>query len=156
MSAVRSRCVRTLMALAVLCLSACASVGVVQMQPFSTDGCSLFPDRALLGKTDWCGCCVAHDQAYWRGGTSDERLKADQALKACVLAASGDAKLADLMFSGVRMGGGPQWPTPYRWAYGWPPGRMYAPLSEAEQAQADALLSAYQASHPALACPGGP
>lgn len=132
-------------------LSACASTKV--MLPFSTDGCSLFPDRSLVSKSDWCNCCVAHDIAYWRGGTAEERLKADQGLKSCVFAASGSAELADLMFAGVRTGGGPYFFTPYRWGYGWSFGRLYQPLSATEEAQASSLLTKYIATNPALVCP---
>jgi hypothetical protein len=54
--------------------SGCASLA--ELQPFTTGGCSRFPDcSAALGK-DWCSCCVAHDRAYRRGGTDDERIKA--------------------------------------------------------------------------------
>jgi hypothetical protein len=123
------------------------------MQPFSTDGCSLFPDRSLVSKSDWCSCCLAHDLAYWRGGTADERLKADQGLKSCVRAATGSAELADLMFTGVRAGGGPYFFTPYRWAYGWPFGRLYEPLTPAEDAQASSMRLEYISTNPALACP---
>jgi len=131
-------------------LSACATSPV--MQPFSTDGCSLFPDRSLLSRADWCSCCVVHDLAYWRGGTADERLKADQEFKSCVLAASGRQELADLMFAGVRAGGGPYFFTPYRWGYGWSFGRLYRPLSERDEAQAASLRAKYIASNPALSC----
>jgi hypothetical protein len=123
------------------------------MHPFSTDGCSLFPDRSLVSKSDWCSCCLAHDLAYWRGGTVDERLKADQDLRSCVLTASRSAELADLMFAGVRAGGGPYFFTPYRWGYGWPFGRLYEPLSPAEEALASSLRSKYTSTNPVLACP---
>lgn len=133
-----------------LLLSGCASMPA--MQAFSTDGCSLFPDRSLVSKADWCSCCLAHDLAYWRGGTADERLKADQELKSCVFAATDNAELANLMFAGVRIGGGPYFFTPYRWAYGWPYGRLYEPLSPAEEAEASALRSRYLATNPNLVC----
>ena len=121
--------------------------------PFSTDGCSLFPDRALIGKADWCECCVVHDLAYWRGGTADDRLQADKALRACVERATGNKAFAELMFGGVRAGGGPYFYTTYRWAYGWPQGHGYAPLSTTEQAQASAEEQEYRAAHPTLSCP---
>jgi len=149
MAARRFQCL--LVTIAAVLLSACASAQVVQ--PFATDGCSLFPDRSLIDKSDWCSCCLAHDLAYWRGGTADERLKADQDLKSCVFAASGDSKLADLMLAGVRAGGGPYFFTPYRWGYGWPFGRLYEPLSAAEDAQVSSLRELYLSSNPALACP---
>ena len=75
--------------------TACASEG--QLRPFSTDGCSVFPDRSLISKADWCQCCVAHDLAYWRGGTSQARLSADKALSTCVLRVTANKALADLM-----------------------------------------------------------
>ncbi len=126
-----------------------------EMQPFSTDGCSLFPDRALVGKSDWCKCCLAHDLAYWRGGTAEERLKADRDLKVCVSEATGNTALADLMYAGVRAGGGPYYFTPYRWGYGWHFGRSYEALSPEEEATASSLARAYLAKNPSLACPAG-
>jgi hypothetical protein len=134
------------------CVAAPPAPPTQSILPFSTDGCSLFPDRAMLGKADWCHCCLEHDLAYWRGGTVDERLKADQQLQACVLQASGNPALADLMFAGVRSGGGPYFYTPYRWAYGWPFGRNYEALSADEQAAAALLERQYLAINPALAC----
>jgi hypothetical protein len=135
-----------------LLLSACAPS--VTMQPFASDGCSMFPDRALIGATDWCRCCLAHDLAYWRGGTVEARLQADQALKSCVQQASGSEALADLMFAGVRAGGGPYFYTPYRWGYGWAFGRPYGPLTPAEEQQASSLEREYRDRNPTLACPG--
>ena len=123
------------------------------LQPFVSDGCSLFPDRALIGKDDWCGCCVAHDLAYWRGGTSDERLTADKALRACVLRTTANSALAELMYEGVRAGGGPYFYTPYRWGYGWQGRHAYAPLSPEEAAQAARLAQAYLSQHSAPVCP---
>jgi hypothetical protein len=134
-------------------LAACATAPSPSLQPFSTDGCSSFPDRALIGTTDWCGCCLAHDLAYWRGGTAEERLKADQDLKDCVHAASGSPELADLMFAGVRMGGGPYFFTTYRWGYGWSNRQPYEPLSPQEAAQASVLRTRYIETNPDLACP---
>ena len=93
-----------------LLLSACSSA--LAMEPFSTDGCSMFPDRALIGSADWCRCYLAHDLAYWRGGTAEERLQADRELQECVCNATGNAVLADAMFAGVRTGGGPYFVTP--------------------------------------------
>ena len=142
---------------AVLCLSLAAVFSAhaqaQALRPFATDGCSLFPDRSPSGKADWCSCCVAHDLVYWRGGTSEARLKADRELLACVRQQTGSDALADAMFVGVRSGGGPYLKTPYRWGYGWPYGRGYEPLSVAEQSQADKLEKAYLAQNPTLACP---
>jgi hypothetical protein len=121
--------------------------------PFTTDGCSLFPDRSLINKADWCECCVQHDFAYWRGGNAEARLCADQELSACVQRASGNKALAELMFAGVRTGGGPYFYTTYRWGYGWAFGRGYAELTPEESAQADKLEKEYRAKHPMLMCP---
>jgi hypothetical protein len=123
------------------------------LAPFTTDGCSRFADRAPWGRADWCHCCVAHDWAYWRGGNEQARLQADQVFKACVQQASGSAWLAQAMFAAVRVGGSPHRNTPFRWGYGWPQGRGYAPLTLAETEQAAALEAQYRSSHPVLACP---
>jgi hypothetical protein len=123
------------------------------LQPFTTDGCSRFPDRAPVGQADWCSCCVAHDLAYWRGGTAEARLKADEELKACVQKATNNEALAEAMFAGVRAGGGPYYPTPYRWGYGWASGRSYGPLTPDEEALASKLGTEYLARNPTLACP---
>lgn len=122
------------------------------MEPFSTDGCSLFPNRAPIGEADWCKCCLAHDLAYWRGGTAEERLKADEELRECVRASTGNGTLADAMFAGVRAGGGPYFVTPYRWGYGWKFGRLYEPLSKEEEAEATLLRARYLEKNPALSC----
>ena len=140
-------------ALTALLLLLAKTAPAQEMHPFSTDGCSLFPDRLQIAHADWCSCCLAHDLAYWRGGTYEERLKADQNLQSCVLATTGNATLADLMYAGVRAGGGPYFFTTYRWGYGWSFGRMYEPLSPAENAQATSLRDKYLANNPNLACP---
>lgn len=151
--------------IAALVLAGCATTGsspgasnatstnTSNLQPFTTDACSRFPDRAPMGKADWSHCCVVHDLAYWRGGTSDARLMADQELKACVKQASNSDALAELMYVGVRAGGGPQLHTPYRWGYGWPYGRPYGPLTPEEEALASVLEREYRARNPLLPCP---
>ncbi|WP_374438147.1 hypothetical protein [Inhella sp.] len=141
---------RALAALAPLLLTACATLHPQDLAPFRTDGCSLYPDRNA--QSDWCDCCVAHDLAYWRGGDAAARLQADEALRACVLHTTGNAQQAAQMFSGVRAGGGPWWPTSYRWAYGWPYGRGHAPLDSAERERADTLQRQAE-QQGALACP---
>ncbi len=137
-----------------IALTACAAAyaGSNAMHSFSTDGCSLFPDHSLISKSDWYGCCVTHDLAYWRGGSSETRLKADQELKACVQHVTNNDALAELMFAGVRAGGGPYLFTSYRWAYGWSFGRTYEPLTPEEDALASLLEREYLAKNPSLAC----
>jgi hypothetical protein len=141
---------KPLLAVLMALLGGCAST--TTLRPFTTDGCSLFPDRSLATGRDWCSCCVTHDWAYWRGGSADERLKADHALQACVLAKTDDEALATLMYRGVRLGGSPYLPSSFRWGYGWGYGRFYSELAADEQASADRL----QLEHKAAGSPGCP
>ena len=122
-------------------LTACAPRE--EIGAFRTDGCTLFPNRSLIDEDDWCECCFEHDIAYWKGGTEEERLIADEALRQCVLDRTGDEVLANLMFEGVRFGGNPQFPTWYRWGYGWSLDRGYKALSAEEVAVADRKLEAW-------------
>jgi hypothetical protein len=78
---------------------------------FTTDGCTRWFDGS------WTACCVAHDIAYWCGGTSDNREEADQLLMQC--ANQKQAFLGYLMYASVRVMGSPWLPTPWRWGYGW-------------------------------------
>ena len=107
------------------------------LMPFTSDGCSLFPDGTLKQRELWLVCCTEHDYAYWKGGTEAERIAADERLRECV-AALGEPKIAKVMLSGVRAGGSPYLPTPFRWGYGWSYPRYYAPLSEEERAAVEA------------------
>ena len=81
--------------------------------PFTTDGCSLWPDG------QWRPCCIEHDVLYWCGGPSWQRRKADHLLRVCVRQHS-SALNADLMYIGVRLGGSRLLPFPWRWGYGYP------------------------------------
>lgn len=103
----------------------------VKLADFKSDGCSLFPDGTYYS------CCYLHDVAYWPSGPADERERADRSLRACVLDMTQNGALAEAMYQAVRVGGGPELPTSYRWGYGWPfPYRKdYAPLNAAERAQ---------------------
>jgi hypothetical protein len=129
-----------------LLLAGCAA-RTDSLQPFASDGCSMFPDRAPIGNADWCACCLAHDIAYWKGGTEQDRLAADQALEQCVQHTTQDPVLAASMLAGVRVGGTPYLDTPFRWAYGWKDGRTYQPLTADESALALRLEAEYQAKH---------
>jgi hypothetical protein len=124
-------------ALSLLLLPALATAG--ELAPFTTDGCSVFPDGTLQQQSLWVECCIRHDLAYWQGGSYAARLAADEALRACV-AAVGEPEIAAVMLAGVRVGGSPYFPTTYRWGYGWPWPRGYRALnSEERQAVTDAL-----------------
>ncbi len=109
------------------------------LKPFTTDGCSSFPDGTPDNRALWVNCCIRHDLSYWKGGTSQERLDADLALQNCVKAV-GETEVARLMLAGVRAGGSPYFPTPYRWGYGWPYARGYRTLSTDELVQVQQRL----------------
>ena len=108
-----------------------------ELAPFTSDGCSAFPDGTPAQQELWLDCCIAHDFAYWQGGSYQDRLVADEELQACV-AAVGEPEIAALMLAGVRVGGTPYLPFKFRWGYGWPYFRGYKVPSAAEQRQIDA------------------
>ena len=99
--------------------------------PFTSDGCSMFPNGSIQQQDLWLDCCRAHDAAYWAGGTLDQRNSADLALRTCV-ASKGENTLSWLMLAGVNFGGSPFWPTTFRWGYGWPYSRGYQTLSSTD------------------------
>ncbi|KUJ81585.1 hypothetical protein AWR36_013665 [Microbulbifer flavimaris] len=114
-------------------------LAVEAIAPFTSDGCSVFPDGTLDQQELWLSCCTAHDLAYWKGGTYEERLLADQALRQCV-ASVGEPEIGALMLAGVRVGGSPFLPTEFRWGYGWTFPRGYQALTEQEQRQIQAVM----------------
>jgi len=103
-----------------------------ELKPFTTDGCSVFPDGNIKQHNLWLKCCIQHDLKYWKGGTFSEKLDADNQLEACVRGV-GEPEIATIMLAGVRIGGSPYLPTPYRWGYGWPYPRGYKALSQTEK-----------------------
>ena len=123
---------RTLLLVSAFTMS--AGVSADQLSSFTSDGCSSFPDGTLDQQSLWLDCCIRHDLAYWKGGTHEERLAADQALEHCVYQV-GKPDIARLMLAGVRVGGSPYYPTPFRWGYGWPYARGYKALSADEKQQ---------------------
>ena len=114
-------------------------VNASEIKPFTTDGCSMFPDGDLQNNSKWIECCTKHDYAYWKGGTREERELADNELKQCV-ALLGENDISLVMHAGVRLGGEPLYPTWYRWGYGWPYLRGYKELTKEEKAQAQKRL----------------
>lgn len=125
--------------LSLLLCSYAVCVNAQNITPFTSDGCSAFPDGTFTQGQLWLACCEAHDLAYWQGGTYQQRLVADNALEACV-ATVGEPEVALLMLAGVRVGGSPLFMTDYRWGYGWPYPRWYGELTAAEAAQVNALI----------------
>jgi len=95
--------------------AACAAVRMAGPMPphsFTSDGCSMVPDGT------WVEGCVEHDIAYWCGGDAEQRRDADRGFRECVTEAR-SACLGEVMYLGVRVGGIPWQPFPWRWAYGW-------------------------------------
>ena len=124
-------------------VSACSSNPHEELVPFTSDGCSSFPDGTFSQKKLWLSCCVAHDKAYWMGGTFEQRKQADEELQSCVHKV-GEETIARLMLAGVRVGGSPYWPTSFRWGYGWSYGRGYQALTEEERQVAEKMLAEYE------------
>ena len=110
--------------------TACTST----IKPFTSDGCSSFPDGTFTQSELWLNCCTAHDVAYWKGGTYNDRLTADNNLRMCVKEV-GEPEIALLMLAGVRVGGTPYLPTTYRWGYGWSYPKLYGALTNEELEQ---------------------
>ncbi len=134
----------------IVLLSCIANVAVASdLKPFTSDGCSVFPDGTLKEKDLWLACCIEHDKAYWLGGTYKEKELADARLEKCV-ADIGEPFIATLMKAGVRIGGSPYFPTPFRWGYGWAYSRGYAPLTELELKVVERVLSESEREEPHL------
>ena len=128
------------------------SNGPKEIRDFSSDGCSLFPDKSLITEEDWCDCCFEHDIAYWKGGTEEERLAADVKLRDDNIKKTGNKELAEIMYNGVRFGGSPYFYNWYRWGYGWGYDRKYKALTPTEQKQVEVKLKKYFASNPTHPC----
>lgn len=139
-----------ILVVSVVCLIGCA--GQSDLKAFTSDGCTLFPDKSKIMKQDWCECCFEHDLAYWKGGTKEERLLADLKLRECVLKKTGDQRLADIMYEGVRLGGSPYFYNWYRWGYGWSYDRKYSALTKEETALVAKRLQEYHESQPISPC----
>lgn len=111
-----------------------------KLKPFSTDGCSKFPDGIpYFNATKWRNCCIEHDIAYWQGGTKEQRKRADESLSQCVVG-TGEYAIGKAMYYGVRIGGYVGFPTSWHWGYGWTMSRDYSVLRPEEQLQVDTLI----------------
>ncbi len=122
------------------------------IKDFTSDGCSLFPNRSIILEKDWCDCCFEHDKVYWMGGTEQERLDADIIFRDCILEKTADKNLSEFMYKGVRFGGSPYFFTWYRWGYGWPYDREYVILSEDEKKLIQLKLDEYYRNNPPSPC----
>ena len=67
---------------------------------------------------DFADCCNRHDARYWSGGSALQRKQADLEFRSCV-EQKGHKALAGIYYYGVRIGGTPYLPTPWRWGFGW-------------------------------------
>lgn len=143
---------KALFSLSAICIVLAACTEAPALAPFSSDGCSLFPDSLIITQQDWCECCFEHDIAYWRGGTEKQREQADAALEQCVLTKTGDETLAKLMYKGVRFGGSPYFYNWYRWGYGWGYDRKYKVLTKTESTHANKLLQEYFQTNKSAYC----
>jgi len=128
------------------------SVNAEQLDDFSSDGCSQFPDGTLGQQDLWCDCCITHDIAYWQGGTQAQKQQADIELRACVLHKTESSLLASTMYYGVTWGGSPIFPVWYRWGYGWQYGRGFLSLSADEKALVEVKLQQYYLTLPGSSC----
>jgi len=113
-----------------------------RLQPFTSDGCSSFPDGTFKQKELWLNCCEKHDFDYWKGGTYEDRVVSDNNLKQCV-SEVGEPEVAVLMLAGVRVGGTPYLPTSFRWGYGWSYPKGYGELTTNELKQVEALAPSF-------------
>ncbi len=84
-------------------------------KPFSSDGCTLWFDT--WDGIDMYPACFIHDLKYWVGGTDTDRLIADLEL-ALDIAKLDEPEMAQVMLTGVRMGGGKAWRKIYSWGFG--------------------------------------
>lgn len=129
-------------------LMVAAPLAASNLKPFATDGCSMWIEGPPGNPNLWRHCCVAHDLAYWLGGTKEQRQQADETMRQCIEEAQ-QPMMAGHTFRSVRMGGGPYWPSSYRWGFGWDylDGRWprgYKTPTPEEQALIDKLLPAAQ------------
>lgn len=113
---------------------------------FVSDGCSLFPDGTPRDQNLWCECCVAHDVAYWQGGTMAQKKTADSVLRDCILKKTDNFLLANTMYYGVFLGGSAVFPNWYRWGFGWSYGRGYIALTTTEAEQVENKLTRWRQS----------
>ena len=112
-----------------------------KLNKFKSDACTLFPSGS------WGHCCLAHDLEYWVGGTHKQRKQADKNLKTCAAEVAGSA-LGVILYLGVRLGGNADFPTPWKWGFGWNYDRAYVPLSDEEVSFAYERLEADKVEAP--------
>lgn len=103
-----------------------------RLEPFQTDGCTMFADGTAQKPDLWKHCCVEHDLRYWFGGDSADLDFADLQLKQCVHDVAGSF-WANLIYKGVREGHNSPVQHRFHWSWGWTPARNNAPLISSEK-----------------------
>lgn len=95
-----------------------------------SDGCSALPIGPLVLRKqfnlwvfdrwpDATAGCLAHDRAYYYGGTYEDRLQADGDLMYAWELAGVPKRTRQLAWRAIRFGGDPRWRTPgVSWGYG--------------------------------------
>ena len=86
-------------------------------RPFKSDGCSMWFDS--WNGVDFYEACFFHDLKYWCGypGEDAERLIADAELMIDI-ARAGAPRMAEVMFTGVRVGGHEGLQKTFSWGFG--------------------------------------
>ncbi|MEY4615487.1 MAG: hypothetical protein RJB66_447 [Pseudomonadota bacterium] len=82
------------------------------IQNFTSDGCSVYKS---LSHANWEFCCVAHDFAYWKGGTQAEKRMADLKFHQCLKDRNATDVELETWFTAVYEFGDD------RWGSGWVP-----------------------------------
>lgn len=110
------------------------------LRPFTSDGCSVSPDGIPATEKNqlWVECCVAHDTAYWLGGTKKEKKIADENLGKCIKQ-KGYSIVGSLFKNTVDKTGSAKTSLTFRWGYGWNYNRPYTEITTQEEAQVQLL-----------------
>lgn len=110
----------------------------IELKPFASDYCSVWPDGKNEDPDQWANCCFTHDMHYWIGGTENEKKQSDLELKECVKL-SGSSLNSFIMYIGVRIGGKPG-DADYAWGFGYNSTRGYEKVPTEELLKARTLL----------------
>ncbi len=115
------------------------------LAPFTTDGCSMIGDGAtkevdgVKTEISWQHCCVEHDIAYWKGGTSEQRETADKKMRQCLRETGMSSEKATAFYLGVRFAQGFLTHSIFRWGNGWKYVRGFEPHTPDELEQINKL-----------------
>jgi hypothetical protein len=108
-----------------------------EINPFTTDNCTMWSEGTNQKPELWKHCCVEHDLFFWAGGTYRERETADMDLKKCI-EYTGAKTQAKMMYLAVILGKySPIKFSSKKWGNAWPWWRNYQTLNKD---QVDLLL----------------